>query len=70
MWLWKMLVYFAVATTTVSTAAEDRDAFHYGVLPEDFLWGASSSAFQVEGGWNEGGKWFQSTAQTLTLCFM
>ena len=23
------------------------------VFPKDFLWGASSSAFQIEGGWNE-----------------
>lgn len=27
-----------------------------GKFPKDFLWGASSSAFQIEGGWNEGGK--------------
>lgn len=26
------------------------------IFPADFLWGASTSAFQVEGGYNEGGK--------------
>ena len=28
-------------------------------FPEDFLWGASTTAFQVEGGFGEGGTFFQ-----------
>ncbi|MEG1301410.1 MAG: glycoside hydrolase family 1 protein [Erysipelotrichaceae bacterium] len=26
------------------------------ILPDNFVWGAGSAAYQVEGGWNEGGK--------------
>lgn len=27
-----------------------------GVFPEDFLWGGSTAANQIEGAWNEGGQ--------------
>lgn len=33
----------------------------YKNMPKDFLWGASTSAFQVEGGYGEGGKGISTT---------
>ncbi|KAM9305033.1 lactase/phlorizin hydrolase-like [Gastrophryne carolinensis] len=58
---WERLLPTRSAFTTVwerfanQTPAE-RDAFLPGTFPNGFLWGSSSAAFKVEGGWAEGGR--------------
>ena len=34
---------------------EDRDDFIRGQFPHGFAWGAATSAYQIEGGWNADG---------------
>lgn len=35
---------------------DQEDEFLYGYFPPDFEWGFATSAYQIEGGWNEDGE--------------
>uniref|UniRef100_H2Y2D6 beta-glucosidase n=1 Tax=Ciona intestinalis TaxID=7719 RepID=H2Y2D6_CIOIN len=48
--------YFRYCKEFSSTIARERDVFHYGTFPTDFKWSVSTSAYQIEGGWNADGK--------------
>ena len=37
-------------------SCQDMGDFLYDTFPEDFLWGAATSAHQVEGAWDADGK--------------
>lgn len=49
-----ILFAFTYLFSRGSQAAEDE--LKYGKFPDGFLWGAATSAYQVEGAWNEDGK--------------
>ena len=42
---------------SVSTFAYNpEEPLLYGTFPEGFRWGTATAAYQIEGGWKEGGK--------------
>ncbi|XP_054418761.1 lactase/phlorizin hydrolase [Pteronotus mesoamericanus] len=62
--------YQRVQETFANQSKAERDAFLWDVFPEGFLWGVSTGAFNVEGGWAEDGRgasiWDQPGLQKAT----
>ena len=51
----RLLVSLLLVTVTVLSYNPEEDLL-YDHFPEDFVWGAATAAYQIEGGWNEDGK--------------
>lgn len=49
--MWRKVFYFSILTLSLA-----QDEILNKAFPKDFLFGAATSSYQVEGGWNEDGK--------------
>lgn len=51
-----VLILSVFAFLSCECVGEAKDELYRGVFPDDFIWGCSSSAYQIEGAWNVDGK--------------
>jgi len=51
-----MLWLLSVSLLHLTWAYMPEEPLLYDHFPDDFIWGAATAAYQVEGAWNEGGK--------------
>lgn len=52
--LFSLVLIFHTLQLTFANGQEDDD-FLYGTFPPDFEWGVATSAYNIEGAWNEDG---------------
>lgn len=50
------VAFCSLVLISLTVMAEGRDEFFNGSFPDDFMWGTSTSAYQIEGGWDADGK--------------
>ena len=51
-----LLLSIVLSTVFASEGKINRDDFYYGKFPDDFIWSASTAAYQIEGGWDADGR--------------
>jgi hypothetical protein len=47
---------FLVLLATIQISISQTDDFLHDYFPDGFMWGTATSAYQIEGAWNEDGK--------------